>query len=234
MLLALLALILNWRFLRYERRSLAEVGLNQPSLRTKEVAAGFVAGCVLVLVWALAVRIVTSSSWKMMSSFDSAAASGAITFIIFNNAGEELVYRAYLFLLLARSYGRTIAVIVTCGLFTLLHIQSGVPWPSALAGVLTSALIFAALFVRWQSLPLVLAFHFATNFMQELLGLRITGLTLFAPSQTTNVTVAKTQAILVIIGLVNVIVAFLIFRSARKLNLRTSVMASSIGSPGTD
>jgi uncharacterized protein len=218
MLLALIALILNWRFFRYEKQSLAEIGFNQPALRIRQAAAGFVAGCALVAVWALALGIVTSGSWKMVPSFDSAAATGAFTFIIFNNAGEELVYRGYLFLLLARSYGQAIAVISTCTLFTLLHIQSGVPWPSAVAGVFTSALVFAALFVRWQSLPLVLAFHAATNVMQELLGLRITGLTLFAPMQGTKISDSQTNAVLLIIGLINVAVAFVIFRSARKLH----------------
>jgi membrane protease YdiL (CAAX protease family) len=235
--MALLALILNWRFFRYEKQSLAEIGFNQPSLRIRQVAAGFVAGCMLVLVWALALRIVTSGSWKMVPSFDSAAAIGAITFMIFNNAGEELVYRGYLFLLLARSYGRPIAVISTCALFTLLHIQAGVPWPSAVAGVLTSALVYAALFVRWQSLPLVLAFHVATNFMQELLGIRITGLTLFTPMHAT-ISESRTNVVLLIIGLVNTAVAFVIFRSARKLHLRSSASsadtASLAGSPGTD
>jgi membrane protease YdiL (CAAX protease family) len=235
MLLALMALILNWWFFRREKQSLAEIGFNEPSLRITQVAAGFVAGCALVVVWAVALRIITSGPWKMVPTFDATAATAAFTFIIFNNAGEELVYRGYLFLLLARSYGEPVAVLSTCSLFTLLHIQAGVPWPSAIAGVFTSALVFAALFVRWQSLPLVLAFHAATNFMQELLGLRMTGLTLFAPLHGAKVSGSQTNVVLLIIGLVNTTVAFVIFCSARKLNLRTSAdPVLSIGSRGTD
>jgi membrane protease YdiL (CAAX protease family) len=212
---ALLALFLNWRFFRYEKQSLAEIGFNHPSLRIRQAAAAFVAGCALVAVWAVGLWFVTSGSWKMMP-FDSTAASGAITFIIFNNAAEELVYRGYLFLLLARSYGQPIGVISICGLFTLLHIQGGVPWTSAIAGVLTSALVFAALFLRWRSLPLVLAFHVATNFMQELLGLRITGLTLWAPRHGAPISESQTNVVLVIVGLINTAVAIVLFRSARK------------------
>jgi membrane protease YdiL (CAAX protease family) len=222
MLPALIALILNWRFFRYEKQSLAEIGFNRPSLRIRQAAIAFVAGCALVALWALGLSIVTSGSWKMIP-FDSTAASGALTFIIFNNAAEELVYRGYLFVLLARSYGQPIAVITICGLFTLLHVQGGLPWTSAIAGVLTSALIFAALFLRWQSLPLVLAFHVATNFMQELFGLRITGLTLWAPRQGVPIGESQTNVVLLIVGLINTAVAIVVFCSARK---RSSRMAA--------
>jgi membrane protease YdiL (CAAX protease family) len=216
MLLALAALIMNWRFLRSEGRSLMDLGFDAP--RLGRVTIGFLAGCLLVGAWALALRAGTSVAWHITPTFDPLAAFGSVTFAFFNNAGEELLYRGYLFLLLARSYGRAAAVIGTCSLFTLLHMQAGLPWPSAVAGVLTSALVFAALFVRWQSVPLVLAFHVATNVLQELLGLRVSALTLFVPTFETKPSESQSHTVLAIIGLVNTALALAIFAYARSRN----------------
>ena len=216
MLLALFALILNWRFLRFDEQSLAAIGINAPWLRLWQAAIGFVAGCAIVAVWALVLRAATPVSWHPVPSLDLTAAAGVVTFAIFNNAGEELVYRGYLFLLLSRSHGRAVAVVSTCCLFTLLHIQGGVPWQNAVAGVFTSALVFAALFLRWRSLPLVLAFHVGTNFMQELIGLRISGLTLFLPTYGEKIGKSQGYRVLVVTGLINLTLAFVILSSARR------------------
>ena len=163
MVLAILTLILNWRFLRSEGQSLAELGFNAPQKRIRQIASGLIGGGLTAGAWVLGLWAVTSISWRMAPTFDSVAAIGSLAFIVFNNAAEELVYRGYLFLVVSRAYGRWVAIGGTSILFALLHIQGGVPWQSVLAGVLTSGLLFAVLFDRWRSVPLVLAFHVATN-----------------------------------------------------------------------
>jgi membrane protease YdiL (CAAX protease family) len=100
-------------------------------------------------------------------------------------------------------------------LFTLLHIQGGVPWPNAVAGVLTSALLYAALFVRRQSVPLVLAFHVAMNVMQELIGIRISGLTLFTPIYSEKVSATQSNTVLVLTAFINTALALAVFLSGR-------------------
>jgi membrane protease YdiL (CAAX protease family) len=217
-LIALAALILNWRFLRSEGRSLIALGFDRPAFRIVQTVAGFLAGALLVGTWALVFRGVTSASWRAAPPIVPGAALGALLFVIFNNAGEELIYRGYLFLLLGRAYGRIVAVVVTCSLFTLLHIQGGVPVASAIAGVLTSSLVFAALFVRWQSVPLVLGFHAATNVMQEVLGLRTSALTLFIPTFPATASKSQSYVVLTVTGLINLGLALAIFTSARKKN----------------
>jgi membrane protease YdiL (CAAX protease family) len=216
MAVAALTLVLNMRFLRSERLSLADLGFDKPRVRIPQAAAGFVAGALTAGAWGLALFAVTSASWHKFPGFNTAAAVGSFTFMTFNNAGEELVYRGYLFLLLTNAYGRAAAICGTSILFTLLHIQSGVPWPSALAGVLTSALIFAALFARWQSVPLVLAFHVGTNFVQELAGLRITGLTFVAPHYPSQATSWQSNGVLALVALINLTVALAVTLSARR------------------
>jgi len=215
MVIAILTLILNWRFLRSEGRSLADLGFDAPRLRVREMALGFAGGAFVAGAWALAVWSVVSISWRAAPQFNPVNAVGSFTFIFFNNAGEELVYRGYLFLVTARSYGRVVAIIATSVLFTLLHIQAGVPWQSAVAGVLTSGLLFAVLFARWQSVPLVLAFHAATNVIQEVLGLRLSGLTVVMPRYATGPTSAPANAVLALVALINLSVALGVWFSMR-------------------
>lgn len=216
MVLALATLVLNWRFLKADGRSLADIGFDRPLLRVRQVAIGLVAGALTVGAWILAMRWVAPVEWRLAPSIHAPAVAGSFVFIVFNNLGEELVYRAYLFLLLMRAYGTGVAIVSTSLLFTLLHIQAGVPWPNALAGVLTSALIFAALFVRWQSVPLVLAFHAGMNVMQELLGLRSSGLTIFVPTFGAT-TATQSAAVLVFAAVINVSLAAAILLSARNV-----------------
>jgi membrane protease YdiL (CAAX protease family) len=215
-LLAAAALVLNWRFFAAEGRSLAEIGFDRPAFRIGQALIGFVAGGLLIGMWVIVLVAVLRVSWQMTATFSIGAVAGPVTFAIFNNAGEELVYRGYLFLLLSRSYGRVVAVIATCTLFTLLHIQSGVPWLSAVAVVFTSALVFSALFVRWQSVPLVLGFHVATNVLQELLGLRVSAMNLFVPISWVKVSEAQSYKILAATAAINTIVALAIFATGRR------------------
>jgi len=218
--LALAALAINWRFFKAEGRSLAEVGFDRPLLRFRQVTVAFVAGAITVGAWIIAMRWILPVAWRVAPSFRAPAAAGSFVFVVFNNLGEELVYRSYLFLLLMRSYGTVIAIVSTSLLFTLLHVQAGVPWPNALAGVLTSALIYAALFVRWQSVPLVLAFHAGMNVTQEALGLRSTGLTIFMPQFGAGITAQQSSAVLVLAAVINVSLAVAVLLSARKSSAR--------------
>ena len=221
MVLATLILILNWRFLRAEGRSLADLGFDAPRLRIREMALGFAGGALTAGAWAVALWSLTSISWRAAPSFNPLSAAGSFTFIFFNNAGEELVYRAYLFLVIARSYGRLVAIVGTSILFALLHIQAGIPWQSALAGVLTAGLLFAVLFARWQSVPLVVAFHAATNVIQEVLGIRSTGLTVVVPQYTTAPAAAPSYGVLAMVALINLIVALAVWlTSPRATNIK--------------
>jgi membrane protease YdiL (CAAX protease family) len=219
--LALATLALNWRFFKAEGSSLVEVGFDKPLLRLGQAAIGLVAGALTVAVWIAVLRWVIPLSWRVAPAIHTWAAVASAAFIVFNNLAEELVYRSYLFLLLMRSFGITIAILFTSALFTLLHIQAGVPWPNALATVLTSALLYAALFVRWRSVPLVLTFHVGMNVLQEVLGLRISGLTVLLPQYGAKVSVAQSSAVLVMAAAINLSVVTAVLFSGRRLAART-------------
>jgi membrane protease YdiL (CAAX protease family) len=222
--LAGMALLLNWRFLRSERRSLADLGFHAPPrLRPLQLFVAFGGGVTVVAAWAFVLGSVTGARWHRVVHFDALSAAGALTFTIFNNAAEELVYRAYLFVLLMRSYGAAVAVVMTSALFTLLHIQAGIPWPNALAVVFTSALIFAASFLRWRSVPLVLAFHAAMNVAQEFLGMRLSGLTVYETQFRSPIPANRSAWVLGLTAALNLAIACAIFFPVRN----TARIASS-------
>jgi hypothetical protein len=97
----------------------------------------------------------------------------------------------------------------------LLHLQSGIPWLSVVAGVFTSGLVFGAIFARWRSVPLALGFHVATNIVQDISGLRTSTASLLAPAYRETALEAGTR-ILTGIAVINVLLALVILIMPRR------------------
>jgi membrane protease YdiL (CAAX protease family) len=205
LLLTLALIAMNVRFIRREGWPLAVIGFARPSRQILLFALGLLLGAALILVWAVIVTVCTGSSWHAANTFSlrGAAMVLALTFLV--NFSEELAYRGYLFVRLARGAGSPAAILITSTVFFLYHVQSGVPWLSALAGVFTCGLIYAVLVARVHSVPLALGFHWANNLAQHVLGLRDSALTLFHP--TASGSPSSGIAILVCVGLANLAVA---------------------------
>ncbi len=170
-----LAITTSWltaRFLKSDGLSPAVLGLGSNNRPIAHFVRGLLIGFVVTGFWLGIVAWVTGASWAINPTFSMAALGLGAVFYVFNNVGEELVYRGYLFVRLAATWGTGSTIVVTTVAFALLHLQAGIPWLSVLAGVLTSGLMFAAVFGRWRSLPLALGFHVATNVFQDVFGLR--------------------------------------------------------------
>jgi membrane protease YdiL (CAAX protease family) len=204
---------LNKTFFRSEGGSLAEIGIDIRLRRPGEFGLGFLAGCGVVTLWALTLWIITSLRWQPYDGFVPAGATSRIAFCFSNNAAEELAYRGYLLWALARRLGAGVAAISTAAFFALLHVQAGVPWPSAITVVFTSGVLFAVLLLRWRSLPAVVGFHVATNVAQELIGLRVTPLTVVRPVFA-RVNASEQIGVLVVMALLNLSIIWIV---ARKL-----------------
>jgi len=197
--------------------------LTLPKRRLAEFAVAFLAGCGVVALWALALFVIVSPQWRPHDGFNAASGVSRIAFCLFNNAGEELAYRGYLLRKLVQRFGSTTAVVSTAALFALLHMQAGVPWPSAVAVIFTSGVLFAVLLLRWRSLPLVIGFHVATNVGQELIGLRVTGLTVVRPVFGTGMSSAEQISALAVAALINLLLAALV--AARQPQVETDTRA---------
>jgi len=136
----------------------------------------------------------------------------ALTFFV--NASEELAYRGYLFVRVARNVSGLFAILTTSIVFCLYHVQSGVPWFSALAGVLTCGVLYGVIFARWRSLPATLGFHWGNNLAQHLLGLRVGPMTLVEPAGVPSNRAAA--AILIGVASVNLLMATGLFFWGKK------------------
>jgi membrane protease YdiL (CAAX protease family) len=213
---------LTARFLRAEGWSTAVLGLSQAHHPLAMFASGALAGSALTGAWMAIVTLATGAAWHLNPSFSAVALALACLFNLFNNIGEELVYRGYLFLRLMAAWGATAAALATSAAFAMLHLQAGLPWLSVLAAVFTSGVIFAAIFARWRSLPLALGFHVATNIVQDATGMRPSAASLLAAEYPVG-SAGKGQAILVSIALLNLTVALvLLFWSRRSRGLTTA------------
>jgi membrane protease YdiL (CAAX protease family) len=175
-------------FLRADALSPSILGLTTPHQPLLRLAIGFFAGSVLAGLWLVMFTVATGAALHLNPKFATLTFLSACVFALFNNLGEELVYRGYAFVRLAEHWGDGFTVLVTSAVFALLHLQAGLPWLSVLAGVFTSGLVFGAAFARWRSLPLALGMHVATNIVQEATGLRPSAAAIFVPTlQTTSV-----------------------------------------------
>lgn len=159
-------------FLRADQLSPATLGLTAANRPLAHLGVGFLAGSVMTGLWLLIVAFAAGATWHLNPKIAAVGVLMACGFAFFNNAGEELVYRGYAFVRLADRWGEAATVVITSGIFAVLHLQAGLPWLSVLAVVFTTGLVFGATFARWRSLPLTLGMHVATNIVQEATGLR--------------------------------------------------------------
>ena len=215
LILAVALAALNKAFFRSEGESLATIGFDNPWRRLGQFGAAFLAGCGVVALWTIALLATLHPRWRLNDGFNGPGALARIAFCLFNNAGEELAYRAYLLKQLAQRFGATTAVLATSALFALLHVQAGVPWLSAATVVFTSGVLFAVLLLRWKSLPLVIGFHVATNVAQECIGLRVTGLSFVRPAFDSSLSPLRQTSALVAVAVINVAIATTLVRTLR-------------------
>jgi hypothetical protein len=213
--IALSTWLLTTRFLRLDGMSRSDLGLGAGDNRLARLGLGFLAGSALTCVWICIVTFFTSATWHPNPAFRAVSLLTVCAFNFFNNVGEELIYRGYAFVRLADRFGPLITVVATSGLFAILHLQGGVPLLSVVAGVLTSGLVFGAIFARWRSVPLALGFHVATNIVQDASGLRTSAASILAPAYS-RAAIDSGPHILTGIAVVNVLLAVGIFTIARR------------------
>src|SRR5581483_2634069 len=102
--LAVAMFALNKRFFRLEGEQLAVIGFDSPCRRLRQFAPAFVAGCGVVLWWAMLFRWVLNPQWHLAGKVEPSDVVSRLAFFLFNNAAEELAYRGYLLWKLTRQY----------------------------------------------------------------------------------------------------------------------------------
>jgi membrane protease YdiL (CAAX protease family) len=213
LVLAISAGWLTASFLRTDGISPATLGLIASHRPFVRMGFGLLAGSALTGLWLVIVTFATGATFHLNPNFLTSSFFSACALALFNNLGEELIYRGYAFVRIAERWGEVVTVVITSAIFALLHFQAGLPWLSVLAVVFTSGLVFGATFARWRSLPLALGVHVATNIVQEGTGLRPSAASIILPAFPTPVAVDTT--VFVGIASVNIAVALCVLLIGR-------------------
>jgi membrane protease YdiL (CAAX protease family) len=167
--LVALALAVTMLFLWWDKRSPAVLGLDPKLRRLGELALGFVAGALLVVVIAVVMYFALPYPWQRNPGFQPVLAAWSVLTLLAATGVEELVFRGYSFERMISAIGHWPAQIVTALLFALYHVLHGWSWPNALVGTTLGSILFGLVFVRWRSVPAAVGVHAAGTWTRDLL-----------------------------------------------------------------
>jgi|GEM_PF-1081102 len=164
-----------------DRVGVVTVGLGWGGFARVEAARGAVLGFGLALLTAVCIALASvaagGSAAIELRGIASMSWVGSVLVIALHAAGEELLYRGYLFQRLDELTGSVCATVVSVCLFVLAHASNpGITW-IGLVTVGAGGLLFSLLVLRTGSLWSAILCHFGWNFLLgPVLGLPVSGM----------------------------------------------------------
>jgi membrane protease YdiL (CAAX protease family) len=166
---------LTWLFqIHVSRRPWGELGL---SIRPQAAAEwGIGAALGLALVSVILGTLVAAGSAKIALPAAPPEFSQAAVPLAFYALVEEMLFRGYPLVMLARALGPIRALGIVSLVFAAAHLENPSSGIMAFAGVFLAGAVMGAIVLRWRSLWAAWGFHFAWNFAQgAIFGLPISG-----------------------------------------------------------
>lgn len=168
---AILSFILVVLFTRWEKLSLADVGVVPGKQTIARFIAGYFIGLLMAVIQALTVfgfghlRLVLSNGSLLQI---------VLSFLLyfFVACREELVFRSYALRSLDYSFGAVFALSVITILFILEHVVAGMTWKMAVIGSGFGGILFGIAALKTKGLALPLGLHSAWNFGQWSMGFK--------------------------------------------------------------
>ena len=173
-LLSASALVAIYSFVtrRLEHRAPTELSLRSgyPLFLSGAAAGVALMALVYIVLWGLG-----RATFAAATGIDGLGGSLAVYFAA--AILEELVFRAVIFRIVEQMAGTTLAIIVSAGLFALLHgLNPGVTATGIVSVALAGGITFALLYVLTRNLWLVIGVHFGWNFAEgSLFGAQVSG-----------------------------------------------------------
>jgi membrane protease YdiL (CAAX protease family) len=167
------AMALIYSFLRFEKKSFAEIGLKTDGKTLMRFAAGLLIGTV-IMACILAILLVFSEltiSRKSLATTPLETASIYLIIIPFAFM-EELAFRSYTMVRIDRRYGLWAAQFVSAIVFALYHVVSGWTWYIAFMGPFIWAFLFGLSAIRSGGIALPTGIHASLNILQLVLGMK--------------------------------------------------------------
>lgn len=173
LLLAAVMLALYARMVRgFERRPVRELAAEGATAR---VAGGVAIGASLFVLVYAALAALGVARWHGVEA--SAHVWVALGAALAAAVGEELVFRGVVFRLLEDSFGTTVALIASAGLFGVAHAGNpGASWISTVAIMLEAGALLGLAYAWSRSLWLPIGLHFGWNFTEGgVFGVAVSG-----------------------------------------------------------
>lgn len=164
------AFALTVLFVRWEGLPLQRVGAAPQRGSLLRFALGFLAGLVLVAIYASISAAVGHVRWVRAPGTGLAAAVMSLLTYIALSSREELGFRGYPLLRLKEFFGVWGAQIIVALAFGAEHIAGGWSLPRALLGASVGSLLFGMAAIASRGLALPIGLHAAWNFGDWILG----------------------------------------------------------------
>ncbi len=179
--LCLAGLLANWLTLKiFDRRGLADIGLEGGRLSARNFVTGLVFGGGTAALMLLVPILAGAGHFapKSHSDFSWSSLANYLVMIFLAAAGEEMIFRGYAFQLLIEKIGAYATVLPMAVLFGVLHTANpGATLLSVFNTILWGAILGYA-FVRSHDLWLPIGLHFGWNAVLPLFGVNLSGLTI--------------------------------------------------------
>lgn len=162
-------LAVSWILLRIQKQSLDALGFNAPAVRVRQLAAGFAAAAMVVVVQQLGLAAATHATWLRNPEFNLAQVWQHTRWNVNSVLFEEFIFRGWLLWQAIRLFGERRAVLLSASAFGAYHwfTMTGFSNPVAMAFIFlfTGAfgLMLALAFARTKSMALPIGLHLGWN-----------------------------------------------------------------------
>lgn len=169
---ALGALLLTLAFAHWERLRLKDVGVAPDSGSLGHLLLGFIAGVLIVGIWASA--LILTCGLKLAPEPERLPAHVAMQLAVYVvlSCREELGFHGYPLRRLNQVFGLWPAQILVALIFALEHKVGGSSWAQAFLGSGMGSLLFGMASIATRGLAVPIGMHAAWNFGQWMLGLK--------------------------------------------------------------
>jgi uncharacterized protein len=169
---ALGALLLTLVFVHWERLRLKDVGVAPGSGSLGRLLLGFIAGLLIVGIWASA--LILTCGLKLAPEPHPLSAHPAIQLAVYVvlSCREELGFHGFPLRRLNQVFGLWPAQILVALIFALEHKVGGSSWVQAFLGSGMGSLLFGMASIATKGLAVPIGMHAAWNFGQWILGLK--------------------------------------------------------------
>lgn len=161
----------------FERLTLPAVGLGWKGGSGRNLLIGVAAGVFAAALVTLGPLLVGAA--ELVHDPERPASAGSLLFVsvllLFGAVGEELLFRGYGFQVLAAAIGATPALILSSGLFGLVHLSNLNASPLGIVNTVGFGLVLGYAFLKSGDLWLPIGVHFGWNWLLPLAGVPLSG-----------------------------------------------------------